>query len=38
LIEVPRMQEMEIIVEHQIERGEAISGALPDAPFTLPPP
>ena len=30
--------EMELIVEDQIHRGEALSGALPDAPFTLPPP
>ena len=38
LIEVPRMQEeMELIVEDQISRGEALSGALPDAPFTIPP-
>ena len=39
LIEVPRMQEeLELIVEDQINRGEAVSGALPDAPFTLPQP
>ena len=30
------MEEMELIVEDQIERGEAISGALPDARFALP--
>ena len=29
-------EEMELIVEDQIERGEAISGALPDARFALP--
>ena len=39
LIEVPRMQEeMQLIVEDQISRGEALSGALPDAPITLPQP
>jgi hypothetical protein len=39
LIEVPRMQEeMQLIVEDQISRGEALSGALPDAPFMIPPP
>ena len=39
LIEVPRMQEeLELIVEDQINRGESLSGALPDAPFTLPQP
>ena len=39
LIEVPRMEEeLELIVEDQKDRGEALSGALPDAPFTLPPP
>ena len=39
LIEVPCMQkeELELIVEDQIDRGEAISGALPDARFALPP-
>ena len=38
LIEVPRMEEeLELIVEDQIHhRGEAISGALPDARFALP--
>ena len=37
LIEVPCMrQELDLIVEDQIERREAISGALPDARFTLP--
>ena len=39
LIEVPRMEEeMALVVEDQIDKGEALSGALPDAPFTLPPP
>ena len=40
LIEVPPMrEELELIVEDQIRRGEALSHALPgdDAPFTLPP-
>ena len=37
LIEVPCMrEEVELIVEDQIERDEAISGALPDARFALP--
>ena len=38
LIEVPRMEEeLELIVEDQIHhRGEAISGALPDARFAVP--
>ena len=37
LIEVPCMRdELQLIVEDQIDRGEAISGALPDARFALP--
>ena len=38
LIEVPCMQEeeLQLIVEDQIHRREAISGALPDARFALP--
>ena len=37
LIEVPCMRdELELVVEDQIDRGEAISGALPDARFALP--
>ena len=39
LIRVPCMrEEMELIVEDQISRGEAVSAALPgeDAPFVLP--
>ena len=38
LIEVPCMkEELELIVDDQMDRGEAISGALPDARFALPP-
>ena len=37
LIQVPPMaEELELIVEDQILRGEAMSGALPDATFALP--
>ena len=37
LIQVPSMQdELELIVEDQIHRGDALSGALPDATFALP--
>ena len=37
LIEVPCMRdELQLIVEDQIHRGEAISAALPDARFALP--
>ena len=37
LIEVPCMRdELQLVVEDQIGRGEAISGALPDATFALP--
>ena len=37
LIQVPCMrEELELIVEDQIHRGDALSGALPDATFALP--
>ena len=37
LIQVPSMrEELELIVEDQIQRGDAFSGALPDAMFALP--
>ena len=36
-IQVPSMQEeLELIVEDRIHRGDALSGALPDATFALP--